>query len=44
VERAFEEGFPARDPEFGEFMERPPFELLENERFPPVEKWLGELE
>jgi hypothetical protein len=38
VERAFEEGVPERDPELKEFMERPPFELLENERFGAEEK------
>jgi hypothetical protein len=41
VERAFEEGAPERDPEF---IERPPFELLENERFGAEEKWFGEVE
>jgi hypothetical protein len=38
LERAFEPIVPVRDPELKEFMERPPFELFEKERFGADEK------
>jgi hypothetical protein len=44
LERALDPAVPARDPELKEFVERPPFELLEKERLAPDEKWFGELE